>query len=55
MPSGQIFSCLKACKMIDKGCLYHVVRVKDLECENPSTESVPVVRELPKVFLSDLP
>ena len=26
-----IISYLKACKMISKGCLYHIVRVKDLD------------------------
>ena len=31
--------------MIDKGCLYHVVRVKDLECEIPSIKLVPIERE----------
>ena len=30
IPRGQIISCLKACNMIAKGCLYYVVRVKDL-------------------------
>ena len=28
---GQINFCLKACRMIATGCLYHVVTVKDLE------------------------
>ena len=51
MPRGQISSCLKACKMIDKGCLYNVVRVKDLECETPSIETVPIVREFLQFFL----
>ena len=38
------------CKMITKGCLYHyVVRVKDLECETPYIESVPVVSQ--RIFL----
>ena len=32
IPRGRIISCLKACKMISKGCLYHIVRVKDLDC-----------------------
>ena len=27
IPGGCIISCLKACKMISKGCLYHIVRV----------------------------
>ena len=50
MPKGQKFSSLKSCKMIAKGCLYNVVRVKDLECETLSIESVLVVREFPDVF-----
>ena len=44
MIKGQIISYLKACKMIAKVCLYHMVRVKDLECETPSIESLHVVR-----------
>ena len=55
MSRGQIISCLKACKMIDNGCLYYVGRVKDLECETPSIKSVPVVREFSEVFPNDLP
>ena len=54
MPWGQIISCLKVYKLIAKGCLYHVVRVKDLSCETPFIESVPVVRKFPKVFRDDL-
>ena len=30
IPRGRIISCLKACKMISKGCLYHIVRVQYL-------------------------
>ena len=30
---GSNYFCLKDCKMIAKGCLYHVVRVKNQECE----------------------
>ena len=40
--------------MISKGCLYHFVRVKDLESEVPPLESVPVSRDFPKVFPDDL-
>ena len=40
------FSCLKECKLITKGCLYHIVRVRDLESEVHLIESVPVVKEL---------
>ena len=38
-----------------KGCLYHVVRVKDLECKTPYIESAPVVREFSELFPNDLP
>ena len=41
----HIISCLKACKMISKGCLYHIVRFKDLDSENTPIELVPVVRK----------
>ena len=30
IPRNRIISCLKACKIISKGCLYHIVRVKFL-------------------------
>ncbi|WMV25219.1 hypothetical protein MTR67_018604 [Solanum verrucosum] len=55
VPRGRIISCLKACKLISKGCLYHIVRVKDLESEIPSLESVPVVKDFLEVFPDDLP
>ena len=35
IPRGRIISCLKASKIISKGCLYHIVRVEDLDSENP--------------------
>ena len=41
--------------MISKGCIYHLVRVRDLDSENPTLESVPVVNEFSEVFLNDLP
>ncbi|KAH0680772.1 hypothetical protein KY284_021857 [Solanum tuberosum] len=55
IPRGQFISCLMACKMISKGCIYHIVRVKDIESETSPLESVPVVREFPEVFPDDLP
>ncbi|KAH0670724.1 hypothetical protein KY285_025700 [Solanum tuberosum] len=55
IPRGQFVSCLKVRKMISKGCIYHLVRVMDVESETPSLESVPVVNEFPKVFPNDLP
>ena len=38
IPRGRIISCLKAYKIISKRCIYHVVRVKDLESEVPPLE-----------------
>ena len=35
IPRGCIISCLKACKMILKGCLYHIVRVQDMDYKIP--------------------
>ena len=49
-PRGHIIACLKACKMISKWYLYHIVRFKDLETDIPSIESVPVVKDFPEVF-----
>ena len=54
-PIGRIISCLKACKMISKGCLFHTVRVLNVDSEVPPVESVPVVNEFPEVFLNELP
>ena len=53
-PRGRIISCLKACKMISKGCLYHIVRVQDLNFNIPPIDSVPVLNEFPEVFANDL-
>ena len=41
--------------MISKGCLYHIIRVKDSDYENPPIELVPIVREFPEVIPNDLP
>ena len=35
IPRGLIISCLKECKMISKGCLYHIVRVHDFDSKIP--------------------
>ena len=37
---GPINSCLKSCRIISKRCLYHLVRVKDLESNNPPNELI---------------
>ena len=57
MPRGRFISYLKAQKLIRKGCLYHLVRVKDLEAEKqmPTLQSVHVVNEYPDVFPDELP
>ena len=55
IPKGRIISCLQACKMISKGCRYHIVRVQDLDSEVPHIESVPIVSEFSEVFHNDLP
>src|SRR5688572_17238643 len=51
----KFISCLKARKMIAKGCIYHLVRVRDENSETPSIESVSVVNEFVDVFPEDLP
>ncbi|WMV24090.1 hypothetical protein MTR67_017475 [Solanum verrucosum] len=55
MPKGLFVSFLKARKMISEGCTYHLVRVRDTNCEIPTLESVPVVTEFLEVFPNDLP
>ena len=52
---GQFISHLKASKMISKGYLYNLVRVKDSSLETPTLESVPVVCVFSEVFPEDLP
>ena len=41
--------------MFSKGCIYHIVRVQDLDSEISPIESVLVVREFPEVFPNDIP
>ena len=41
--------------MISKGCLYHVVRFKDLESEAPPLDLVDVMKDFTEVFHDDLP
>ena len=47
---GQVISCLRACKMISKGCIYHIVRVKYLESINPPLELAPIVKNFLEFF-----
>ncbi|XP_070054452.1 uncharacterized protein [Nicotiana tomentosiformis] len=55
MPKGRFISYLKATKMINKGCIYHLVRVMDTDAEVPTLMFVPVVNEFPEVFPDELP
>ena len=50
IPRGRIISCLKDCKMKYKGCLYHIVRVKDFYLEIPPIELVHIVRSFLMIF-----
>ncbi|XP_070032338.1 uncharacterized protein [Nicotiana tomentosiformis] len=55
MPKGRFISYLKAKKMINKRCIYHLVRVTDTIGEAPIIESMPVVKAFSEVFPDDLP
>ncbi|XP_070045258.1 uncharacterized protein [Nicotiana tomentosiformis] len=54
-PRGRFISYLKAMKMFAKGCIYHIVRVRDADAEIPTLQSIPVVKEYADVFLDELP
>ncbi|KAH0756533.1 hypothetical protein KY290_026803 [Solanum tuberosum] len=55
MPRGRFVFYLKDRNMISKGCVYHIVRVRNVESEIPILESVSVVKEFLEVFPDDLP
>ncbi|XP_070045394.1 uncharacterized protein [Nicotiana tomentosiformis] len=52
---GRYISYLKATKMINKGCIYYLVRVTNTDVEAPTLEFVPVVNDFPGVFTDELP
>ncbi|XP_070056499.1 uncharacterized protein [Nicotiana tomentosiformis] len=54
-PRGRFISYLKARKKIRKGCIYHLVRVQDVEVESPTIQSILVVNVFPDVFPDELP
>ncbi|KAF3668526.1 putative ribonuclease H protein-like [Capsicum annuum] len=54
-PKSHFISYLKSRKLIFKGCVYHLVRVKDTKSETPPIQSISVVNEFLNVFLEDLP
>ena len=41
--------------MISKGCLYHIVRIQDLDSEVPPIKYAPVVSKFLEVFPNELP
>ncbi|XP_070054342.1 uncharacterized protein [Nicotiana tomentosiformis] len=55
VPKGRFISYLKATKIINKGCIYHLVWVTDTEAEAPTIEFVPVVNEFLGVIPDELP
>ncbi|CAN4118089.1 unnamed protein product [Withania somnifera] len=52
-PSGFI-SCLRARRLIGKGCVAYLAHVRDLRVDTPTPESVPIVSEFLDVFPTDL-
>nr|XP_016463287.1 PREDICTED: uncharacterized protein LOC107786335 [Nicotiana tabacum] len=54
-PRGRFISYRKARKMISKGYIYHLVRVKDADAQIPTLQSIPIVNEFLEVFPEDLP
>ncbi|XP_069151842.1 uncharacterized protein [Solanum lycopersicum] len=51
----KFISYLKETKMISKGFICQLVRVKNVDTEPPTIQSIPVVNEFPNVFPEDLP
>ncbi|XP_070043282.1 uncharacterized protein [Nicotiana tomentosiformis] len=46
-PKGKFISYLRARKFIAKGCIYHLVHVRDIDKEPATLQSVPIVNEFP--------
>nr|XP_016455770.1 PREDICTED: uncharacterized protein LOC107779799 [Nicotiana tabacum] len=54
-PKGKFISYLRARKFIAKGCIYHLVHVRDIDKEPATLQSVPIVNEFLTVFPDELP
>ncbi|XP_070020687.1 uncharacterized protein [Nicotiana sylvestris] len=52
---SRVISFLKAQRMVEKGCDAYLAYVRDVSIDNPTVESVPIVRDFPNVFPADLP
>lgn len=55
MHKGQLFSYQESRKIIMKGSVYYIIRVRNVDSKTLILESVVVVKELPLVFPNDLP
>ncbi|XP_070035643.1 uncharacterized protein [Nicotiana tomentosiformis] len=55
VPKGWFISYLKATKMINKGCIYHLVEVTDIDAVALTFESVHVVNAFSGIFPDELP
>ncbi|XP_059277631.1 uncharacterized protein LOC132031721 [Lycium ferocissimum] len=53
VPRGRLISYLKARKMISKGYIYRLVRVRYSDAQAPALQSVSVFNEFPEVFPED--
>ncbi|XP_015075331.1 uncharacterized protein LOC107019315 [Solanum pennellii] len=53
-PSKGVISFLKACQLVQRGCLAYLAHIRDTSTETPMLESIPVVSEFSKVFPIDL-
>ncbi|CAN4090606.1 unnamed protein product [Withania somnifera] len=54
-PRGKFISYLKARKLMSKGYIFHLVRVRDMDVEPLTLQSIPVVNEFTNVFPEELP
>lgn len=54
MPKGRFISYLRSQKLISKGCLFNLVRIKDFNSEGPSLQSILMVSEFLKAFPNDI-
>uniref|UniRef100_A0A1U7W8U7 RNA-directed DNA polymerase n=1 Tax=Nicotiana sylvestris TaxID=4096 RepID=A0A1U7W8U7_NICSY len=54
-PKGKFISYLRAREFIAKGCIYHLVHVRDIDNEPATLQSVPIVNEFPTIFPDELP
>ena len=52
--TGQFVSYLRAWKMISKRCIYHIIKVRDVESLTPFLDLVLVVSEFLQVFFDNL-